>query len=108
MTKDTTNALSQTWLPVLIWMGLIFALSAIPGKALVALPISNLSAFAHFIEFSILGWLVMRAFDAYVPNKMSHEPLTFMRAPGGEQWVRLDGLMGTSALIEEFRQLSTE
>jgi len=48
---------------------------------------------------------VMKAFDAYVSNKMNHYPLIFLKAPGAGSWVRLDGLMGTSELIEEYRQL---
>lgn len=48
---------------------------------------------------------VMRAFDAYVPNKMSHYPLTLLKAPKGDQWVRIYGLIGTSDLMEEYRML---
>jgi len=48
---------------------------------------------------------VMKAFDAYVSNKMNHFPLIFLKAPGADSWVRLDGLMGTSELIEEYRKL---
>jgi protein SCO1/2 len=48
---------------------------------------------------------VMKAFDAYVSNKMNHFPLIFLKAPGSVSWVRLDGLMGTSELIEEYRKL---
>jgi protein SCO1/2 len=48
---------------------------------------------------------VMKAFDAYVSNKMNHYPLIFLKAPGSGSWVRLDGLMGTSELIAEYRKL---
>lgn len=51
---------------------------------------------------------VMRAFDAYVSNKMSHRPLTFLKAPGRKEWVRLDGLMGTSDLMKEYGLLKGE
>ena len=51
---------------------------------------------------------VMRAFDAYVSNKWSHKPRTFLKAPGRAEWVRLDGLMGTSDLIGEYRRLKGE
>lgn len=50
---------------------------------------------------------VMRAFDAYVSNKMNHKPLVFLKAVGSDDWVRLDGLMGTSELIGEYRQLNS-
>jgi len=49
---------------------------------------------------------VMRAFDAYVANKMSHLPLTFLRASGADKWVRINGLIGTSEFMREFEQLA--
>jgi protein SCO1/2 len=48
---------------------------------------------------------VMKAFDAYIPDKMSHYPLTLLRAPGSEKWVRLYGLIGTADLMAEYRTL---
>jgi protein SCO1/2 len=48
---------------------------------------------------------VMHAFDAYVSNKMSHYPLTLIKVPGKEQWVRLYGLVGTKALTREIEKL---
>ncbi len=49
---------------------------------------------------------VMKAFDAYVDNKMNHYPLTFLRAPGSEKWVRLSGLLSTAELMAEYRKLA--
>ncbi len=49
---------------------------------------------------------VMRAFDAFVPDKMSHRPLTFLKAPGSQEWVRIDGMISTRALLEEFEKLT--
>jgi protein SCO1/2 len=48
---------------------------------------------------------VMRAFDSYVSNKMSHKPLTFIKVPGESKWLRLNGLMGTQELYNEFRRI---
>jgi len=48
---------------------------------------------------------VMHSFDAYVSNKMSHYPLTLIKVPGKDQWVRLYGLVGTKKLISEIEQL---
>ncbi len=48
---------------------------------------------------------VMHSFDAYVSNKMSHYPVTLIKAPGKDQWVRLYGLVGTKRLISEIEQL---
>lgn len=47
---------------------------------------------------------VMRAFDSYVPDKMYHQQLTFIHAPGSSQWVRINGLMGSSELMAEFQK----
>lgn len=49
---------------------------------------------------------VMKAFDAFTPNKMTHYPLTFMRGPGKAEWVRVMGLMSASDLVTEYRQLT--
>ena len=46
---------------------------------------------------------VMRAFDAFVPNKMAHYPITFLRGPGRDHWVRIYGLIGTSDLMKEYQ-----
>jgi protein SCO1 len=44
---------------------------------------------------------VMRAFDAYIPNKMSHFPLTLIRSPADGTWIRIFGLMSSSEFIAE-------
>jgi protein SCO1 len=44
------------------------------------------------------------AFDAWVENKMSHTPLTFMWSPREKKWLRLNGFIGASELVEEYRQ----
>ena len=49
---------------------------------------------------------VMRAFDAYVVNKMNHYPLTILHAQGDDKWVRIYGLLGTADLMEEYQKLS--
>jgi protein SCO1/2 len=48
---------------------------------------------------------VMKAFGAYVTNKMNHRPVTYMRAPGTETWVKVDGLMGGSDYATEYAKL---
>ena len=48
---------------------------------------------------------VMRAFDAYVPNKMGHLPVTFLRQRDG-RWVRIYGLIGTAELLAEYRKVA--
>lgn len=45
---------------------------------------------------------VMRAFDAYVADKMDkHTPLTFLWLPGENRWIRIHGLMNTRDLMTE-------
>jgi protein SCO1/2 len=44
---------------------------------------------------------VMRAFDSYVSDKMYHKQVTFIRAQGPGEWVRIDGLLGSSDLMNE-------
>lgn len=45
---------------------------------------------------------VMKAFDAYVVNKMNHFPLTILHAPGSKNWIRITELLGTSDLMHEY------
>lgn len=44
---------------------------------------------------------VMQAFNAYFPDKMSHQPLNFIREPAGGKWLRLYGLMGSNDFLNE-------
>lgn len=46
---------------------------------------------------------VMRAFDAYVRDKMEHKPLTFIRTADGS-WIRLDGLISSSEFMAELKK----
>jgi protein SCO1 len=51
---------------------------------------------------------VMRAFKAYIPNKTDHIPLTFMKAPGEQQWVRIYGFMSNSEFMNEFTKVGNK
>jgi protein SCO1/2 len=44
---------------------------------------------------------VMRAFDSYVSDKMYHKQVTFIRAQEPGEWIRIDGLLGSSDLMSE-------
>jgi protein SCO1 len=46
---------------------------------------------------------VMRAFNAYIPNKMSHYALNFIRMPESGKWIRISGIMSTSEFVTETR-----
>jgi len=48
---------------------------------------------------------IEKAFDAYRGQKMSHEPLTLIRANPDSPWVRLDGIASAEEIVNEYRQL---
>ena len=48
---------------------------------------------------------VMVAFNAYIPNKMSHYPLTLIRDPKSGKWVRLLGMMSSSEFVAECKKV---
>ena len=50
---------------------------------------------------------VQVAFDAYMGSKMSHRPLTFLRAPGSPDWVRLEGMASAADIVEEYQRLKS-
>lgn len=51
---------------------------------------------------------VMKAFDAYIPNKMSHYALTLIRTPQSSAWIRVYGIMSTSEFMEEVRKVGIQ
>ena len=48
---------------------------------------------------------VMRAFNAYIPDKMSHYPLNLVRSPKDGTWVRLFGIMSSREFMDEYMAL---
>lgn len=48
---------------------------------------------------------VMRAFDAYISNKMYHYPLNLIRDPKNGKWVRIFGLTSTSEFMNEYKKV---
>lgn len=49
---------------------------------------------------------VMRGFDAYIPDKMSHYPINLIRSPKDGSWVRLFGILSSREFLEEFQKVS--
>jgi protein SCO1/2 len=49
---------------------------------------------------------VQKAFAVYAIDKMSHTPLTLMRAAPGKPWLRLDGLASPDQLLQEYHRLT--
>jgi len=45
---------------------------------------------------------VMRAFNAYIPDKMSHYPLNLIRSPKDGTWVRLFGILSSKEFVSEY------
>jgi protein SCO1/2 len=46
---------------------------------------------------------VMRAFNAYIPDKMSHYPLNLIRSPKDGSWVRLFGILSSKEFVSEYQ-----
>ncbi len=61
--KMSFRKLAWLWLPVLLWMGVIFIGSSIGNMPKVGGRATDavVHRTAHLIEFAILGWLVLRA-----------------------------------------------
>lgn len=49
------------WLPVLLYLGLILAVSSIPGRTLAPLRLASWDKLAHAVEYGILSVLLARA-----------------------------------------------
>lgn len=62
--KDVINSPKTWWLAVILYMGVIFFLSSIPGKDLPLLfPFSD--KVIHLVEYGILGFLLRKAINFY-------------------------------------------
>jgi protein SCO1/2 len=59
----------------------------------------------HYTGSAETSVAIQRAFDAYVGDKMNHMPITFLRAPAGKNWVRLEGFANADQIVEEYRNL---
>lgn len=51
---------------------------------------------------------VMKAFNAYVPDKMYHFQLTLIRTPRDGSWVRIKELISGADLLEEYQKARTK
>jgi protein SCO1/2 len=47
---------------------------------------------------------VMKGFNAYIPDKMSHYPLNLIRVPKEGHWVRLFGIMSSREFLDEYTE----
>jgi protein SCO1 len=62
-------------------------------------------AWHHYTGTVEASIALQRAFDAYRGDKMSHVPVTFLRAAPGRPWVRIDGFASSAELEGEVRGL---
>jgi protein SCO1/2 len=44
---------------------------------------------------------VLRSFDSYTGSKMNHQPVTLLRNPDRDGWIRIDGLANGASLAQE-------
>jgi protein SCO1/2 len=44
---------------------------------------------------------VLRSFDSYAGSKMNHQPVTLLRNPDSDGWIRIDGLANGASLAQE-------
>ncbi len=61
MTKERAAIFFRVWLPVLLWMGVIFSLSSVPGEHIPKVPVPYVDKVGHLFEYGILGALLIRA-----------------------------------------------
>jgi VanZ family protein len=99
-----TRTLSR-WGPVVAWAGLIFALSSVPslGTGIETWDLV-LRKIGHFLEFAILGWLLVRALRdvpaailagaAYAVTDEVHQMFV-----SGRQGSPLDWLIDTAGVV---------
>jgi protein SCO1/2 len=59
----------------------------------------------HYTGSAAASLAAQRAFDVYRGDKMSHSPVTLLRAAPGQPWVRLDGFATADDLLGEYRGL---
>lgn len=50
---------------------------------------------------------VIKAFDASATNKMAHLPIIIIWSPAKKSWTRIDGLISTAELIEEYKKATS-
>lgn len=59
--NEKIRAPLKFWRPTLLWMLFIFLLSSVPGRDIPKIQIPHLDKVFHFIEYSVLGVLMVRS-----------------------------------------------
>jgi protein SCO1/2 len=60
----------------------------------------------HYTGTVAASVAMQKAFNAYRGDKMSHTPVTFLRAAPGKAWVRYDGFASATLLAKEYKSLT--
>ncbi len=60
----------------------------------------------HYTGTTAASVAVQKAFDVYRGDKMSHDPVTFMRSAPGKPWVRIDGFATGPELVQQYLGLA--
>jgi protein SCO1/2 len=59
----------------------------------------------HYTGTLAASLAAQRAFDVYRGEKMSHTPVTLMRAAPGKPWLRIEGFVTPDELVHDYRTL---
>lgn len=51
---------------------------------------------------------VLKSLDAYIVDKMDHEPIYLLHGPNSEEWVRIRGLIKKADLLKEMRRMESK
>jgi protein SCO1/2 len=59
----------------------------------------------HYTGTQAASLTAQKAFDVYRGDKMSHTPVTLLRAAPDKPWLRIDGFVTPDELLRRYRQL---
>ena len=60
-------------------------------------------AWQHYTGTLAASLAAQRAYEVYRRDKMSHPPVTLMRAAPGTPWLRIDGFVTPDELVRDYR-----
>jgi protein SCO1 len=63
------------------------------------------SAWHYYTGTVAASLAAQKAFDVYRGEKMSHTPVTLLRAAPGKPWLRIEGFVTPDELVDDYRKL---
>jgi VanZ family protein len=72
----------RAWVPAVVYVGLIFAVSSIPGSVFCAMHFKIFDKAAHMVEFTGLGLFLMIAFRGSLPEALKRRAVLFALGAG--------------------------